>query len=262
MTEQEKSSPIELSKARKSRQRLRGSKRWDIDAVAYHLQSEASQVTDTAYGQGLRFLVGLEAPVTSLELYPDSGNARISTAELQLELHRLAIPKVPEEDLPPHREAVLLEGLAPSKMRLSLSAEGAITLFLEPSAELPLIESDAETANEPSPEIPAPPAEAKQERVTLQGRVGAEPVFRTTAKDKLVARFPLAVHHADETTWHQVVVSGDRAKQLQGTIRKGAAIEVVGYLHQNERQARDGSKRLVEELYAVAVRTPSGSADR
>ena len=264
MTEQENTSPIESAKARKTRQGRRGSKRWDVEAVAHHLRTEVMEIADADYGLGQRFLIGIDAPVASLELYPDSGNGRLITPELKLELHRLSTPKVPEEELPPHREAVLLESLAPSKMRLSISAEGAVTLFLEPSAELTLPKPEPQAVDVPTPEPPADiSAEEKQQRVTLQGRVGAEPTFRTTSKDKLVGRFPLAVHERDETTWHQVVLFGDRAKQIQGTVHKGQAVEIVGYLHQNERQSRDGSKRLVEELYAVAVRQPSGpSSDR
>jgi hypothetical protein len=96
MTEQENTGPIELAKARKTGQGRRGSKRWDVEAVAHHLRTEVMEIADADYGLGQRFLIGIDAPVASLELYPDSGNGRLITPELKLELHRLSTPKVPD----------------------------------------------------------------------------------------------------------------------------------------------------------------------
>jgi len=90
MTEQENTSPIELAKARKTGQGRRGSKRWDVEAVAHHLRTEVMEIADADYGLGQRFLIGIDAPVASLELYPDSGNGRLITPELKLDLHRLS----------------------------------------------------------------------------------------------------------------------------------------------------------------------------
>jgi hypothetical protein len=93
----------------------------------------------------------------------------------------------------------------------------------------------------PSAQIPDPlpssePAEVpnklEHERVTLAGLVGTEPRFRTTKNDKLVCSFPLAVHDdAGKTAWHDVVTFGERALKLQGSLKKGQEVEVIGYVH-------------------------------
>jgi len=103
------------------------------------------------------------------------------------------------------------------------------------------------------------PAEAdgQHERVTIRGRVGRTPRFRTTqGRRLLIGQFPLAQHSAEgETTWHTVLVFGERAQRLQEKpIEKGQEIEIVGYPHDRERRTRDGLPRQVTELYATAIR--------
>ena len=88
----------------------------------------------------------------------------------------------------------------------------------------------------------------------------AHPAFRTTTTGSLVGRFPLAVHSEDgHTTWHTVLAFGQRAEQLQqrvtsGELTQGREVDVVGYLHVNERPGKDGELRQVQEVYAVAVK--------
>ncbi len=109
----------------------------------------------------------------------------------------------------------------------------------------------------PAPDQPAPAAaqaEAKR-RVTLVGRVGAVPAFGTTPKGQPKLTFPLAVHPDSETTeWHTVLAFGKRAEQLRGQVKKGDAVEVVGYVHTSEVRGRDGKPKTVAEIYAAAVR--------
>lgn len=103
-------------------------------------------------------------------------------------------------------------------------------------------------------------AETEQERISLTGRLGRDPAFRTTKTGSLVGRFPLAVHREDgNTTWHTVLAFGSRAEQLQrrlasGELTQGREVDVVGYLHVNERPGKDGKPRKVQEVYAVAVK--------
>src|SRR5512144_1694553 len=103
-------------------------------------------------------------------------------------------------------------------------------------------------------------AETEQERIALTGRLGRDPAFRTTKTGSLVGRFPLAVHREDgNTTWHTVLAFGPRAEQLQhraasGELTQGREVDVVGYLHLNERPGKDGKPRKVQEVYAVAVK--------
>jgi hypothetical protein len=94
----------------------------------------------------------------------------------------------------------------------------------------------------------------EQRRLQLAGRVGADPVFRTTPKGTLVGRFPLAIHNPDNTTtWHQVLAFNARAERLKDAIHKGDAVRVVGYMHEREGKGRDGQPRTIRELYAVSV---------
>src|SRR5581483_1933313 len=98
----------------------------------------------------------------------------------------------------------------------------------------------------------------RQERMTLLGRVGAEPRFRTTKNDTLVCTFPLAVHDdAGGTSWHRIVAFGERALRLQDSLQKGQEVEVVGYRHTREgMDRRTGTRRHREEIWAAVVQRP------
>lgn len=103
----------------------------------------------------------------------------------------------------------------------------------------------------PSAETP----EQRAERLTLRGRAGTEPSFRTTRNGTPIARFPLAVRDdAGDTEWHTVVTFGDRAERLRDVVHRGAVVEVIGYLHERTARARGGRPRVVQELYAAVVR--------
>jgi Single-strand binding protein family len=115
----------------------------------------------------------------------------------------------------------------------------------------------------PQPEATAPvtvsPSEAhERERVTFSGRVGATPTYRTTTKGRFLARIPVAEHLEGQETpvWHTVFAFDDRARKLRDQgLAKGAPVEIVGYKHQRQAKGRDGATKLVEDIYAVAVRT-------
>src|SRR6185436_18957762 len=99
---------------------------------------------------------------------------------------------------------------------------------------------------------------SEQERVTLRGRIGKVPTFRTTGRrGLLVGSFPLAVHpDLEQTVWHTILVFGDRAGKLkEKNLAAGQEIEIVGYPHEREVQTRAGGKKTVTEIYATAIRT-------
>jgi single-strand DNA-binding protein len=133
-------------------------------------------------------------------------------------------------------------------------------LFIQPSDPAKSAEPTPALEELVSPEIdaslPLPDSpQERQSRVTLFGRVGAGPRFRTTPKGRLVASFPLAVRESEEqTTWHTIVAFDKRAEQVRESLAKGQALEVIGYLHQRERQLRDGRTKRIEQIYAVAIR--------
>jgi single-stranded DNA-binding protein len=105
--------------------------------------------------------------------------------------------------------------------------------------------------------VPADRAAERRPRLTLSGRVGANPTVRTTPTGTRIARFPLAVREQATTTWHQILAFNARAEQVQASVSKGDAVEVIGYPHEREQRRRDGSVRTVEEVYAVVIKQQS-----
>lgn len=98
-------------------------------------------------------------------------------------------------------------------------------------------------------------APEKPQRLTLTGRLGRVPSFRTTRNGTLIASFPLAVRdEAGETTWHTILAFGERAEHLREGLAKGQHLEVIGYLHQRERTTRSGETRIIDEVYATVVK--------
>ena len=95
----------------------------------------------------------------------------------------------------------------------------------------------------------------ERERVTLTGRLGQNPRLRTTPKGTLVAQFPLGVKDETDltkTTWHQVLAFQKRAEQVRDRLKKGDAVEVIGYRHERTIPGRNGP-RTVAQIYATVV---------
>lgn len=217
---------------------------WDIEAIGRILDVPEEPSHDVAFGKGTLFRVGQEEQTKTLEVYPESRIARLTGQNAKVELYRLDPPEITERGV--------IFGRPGESLCLSLSRQGEVVLFMagagksEPTPEEAQIPDDSKQKTE-SPE---------QERLTLFGRVGATPSFRTTPKGKLVARFPLAVHgEENRTSWHTVLAFGDRAEKLRDALKKGQAVEIVGYRHTRESRTRDGQPKVVEEIYAVAVKT-------
>ena len=140
-----------------------------------------------------------------------------------------------------------------------------------PTEDLPVAAAGAptEAAAEPAPTAPAATDEERtpaQDRVRVNGRLGAAPAFRETPKSKQrVATFPLAERDdAGQTTWHRVVAFNKPGRPLADKVEqlglaKGSAVEVVGYRHEREVRTRTVETRALKphtitEIYAVAVR--------
>lgn len=132
---------------------------------------------------------------------------------------------------------------------------------LEPSPQsnptvLPVAEERGVEEDPPSRAERSRSTAPKRERLTLNGRVGAAPSFRTTASGLLIARFPIAIHLDDnQTRWQTVVAFGAKAERLREALQKGQLVEVVGYAHDRQVTKRDGAVKNVNEIYAAAVRT-------
>jgi len=142
-------------------------------------------------------------------------------------------------------------GLLPGQhLELSLSAEGLVRLRVT-AAEAAVVSDVPTLPSDPEPASSAEP----QERVTVAGRLGSAPSFRTTPKGVRIARFTVAEHaDTESTTWRTVLAFGKRAAGLEAEpLEKGQAVEVIGYPHERE-VTTNGVKKTVEEIYATAIK--------
>ena len=108
----------------------------------------------------------------------------------------------------------------------------------------------------PIADLPPGVAPEGQLRVTLSGRIGAPPAFRTTPKGRLIGKFPLGVRATEgdaKMVWHQILVFGERAEQTRQSLKRGDAVEVIGYKHERQVPGRTGP-RTIKEVYATVVK--------
>ena len=96
--------------------------------------------------------------------------------------------------------------------------------------------------------------------VTLLGRVGADPVLRSTKSGTAVVQLRLATDRysksaegQSETDWHSVVVWGKTAEAVVRYVAKGDRVHVTGRLQQHSWQTDSGERRLRTEVHASEV---------
>ncbi len=249
--------------------------RWDSAGLGEALRVLPSPITDVAYGDGHEYAIG----DLRLAIFPTTRVARLTSPDARLELYRQDPPTISEDGV------VFARADRPTTAGLMVDADGFATYLINPadssepseSSQAPVsapdtldvspagqaaVQEDSGTRQQhsldPSP-APTPPSlttdDDKQERVTLQGRVGRMPALRTTRTGKTVAQFPLAVRdEQNNTTWHTIVAFDERAKKLQEAVKKGDPVQVIGYKHVKEQQGKDGKLKRVEEIYAVVVK--------
>lgn len=255
---------------------------WNAVELSTAVEHDAVDVRDVAHGDGLRFNLDPDAE-TSLEVFPDAAVARLEWPAGRLELYRQAPP------VPQLHGLRFDQGDDNHQVAVSIAASGAVTFWLAPSQssaerpetgdasppELDLqygdeaesleysggsdvadsapvhLDESAVIVDRPSPE------QQEQPRVDLRGRVGRDPFVRRTPRGTLLARFPLAVQEEgqEKTIWHQILSFGERAARVQETVKQGQKVTVVGYPHQREVPQKDGSVKIVEEIYAVVVKS-------
>jgi len=77
------------------------------------------------------------------------------------------------------------------------------------------------------------------------GRLGADPKSYTTKNGKALAKVSIAFSEKtgqnDETVWLEAAAFGGTADFLTGHFKKGDSIEVIGRLHENRWNDRDGN---------------------
>jgi single-strand DNA-binding protein len=208
-------------------------------AIAAALEADTTDIVDVALGDGWRLALG-PTGVRSLELFPNTRTARLSTEDVQLTVYRVVEPTVDG--------AAVTISTQHQNSRLTVEASGSVALEIGDNFQVqePAPDRRGERDNE----------HEQRERLTLSGRVGQNPRFKTTQKGTLVAQFPVAVRDDEQqTTWHRVVAFGDRAEKVRETVQRGQAVEVVGYRHTRTSRTRDGKETTIVEVYATVVRT-------
>jgi hypothetical protein len=213
----------------------------------------------------------------AIDCYPDTGLIHLTTPDSHLALAHQDPPEIDD------RGIVFSQAGTGLSTDLVIDRTGAVTFLLTPAGlDLPsgapeqppdaLIprnrpdaqdttpsplqdDSDASQTRSDTPSGPSSSESGERPRVTLVGRLGAAPHFRTTRNEKLVGRFPLAVHHDDDsTTWHPIVVFGERAQQLRAdALTKGDLISVIGYAHERTWTDRQGHQRTEVQIYAAVI---------
>jgi len=264
---------------------------WDIRGISESLHAETEVAKSPAEGDGVRFLVGLSQ--LTLELFPQTGHARIITPDFLIEAYRVRPASLGQGDL-------ILEGGDTSTGRrfLWLDSSGQVSLFAPPSSELgnpaeqkiaaiikqhnasegetpsppPLQEAQnkltrpsgpvtqdgqLETVSEAisSPNGQAAEAKEKKEYIKLSGRVGRKPVFWTTRNGVAIAKFPLGVHFEDGSTqWHTIKAWRALAEKAR-ELDKGQLASVNGYIDYETRRGDDGKIRR-EKMVRAAMISP------
>jgi single-strand DNA-binding protein len=101
-------------------------------------------------------------------------------------------------------------------------------------------------------------------RVTIEGRLGADPELRFTPSGKAVASLRVATNDRrrnqttqewedTDTTWWGVSVWDQMAENCVESLVKGDLVLVHGRIRDREWQDRDGNKRTEKEVIADAV---------
>lgn len=89
-------------------------------------------------------------------------------------------------------------------------------------------------------------------KVSLIGRLGAQPEYVTTEKGTALARFSIAVNNSykdksgnwvDDTQWHNINAWGKTADLVKKILTKGQEIVVEGRLVNNNYETKSGEKR-------------------
>ncbi len=222
---------------------------WDMDAIGNMLPAKAKRTQDAVLGEGQRFALGKDGR-NVVEFFPISKAVRIGNDFAHIVLYSLGNPQLSPQGIMIGR----------GDIKLAVTPEGDVAVSigsLERQIESGSLTSEETPVRDEIPEhSPQSRSEDQKERLTVLGRVGATPSFRTTPKGTLIARFPVAVHEGEnKTTWHTVLAFGERAEKLKESLEKGGQVEVVGYRHFREATTRNGGSKTIEELYAVVVKT-------
>jgi single-strand DNA-binding protein len=216
----------------------------DIPSLVRLFQTDAYPIPENA---PLRITVGEQS---SLTLYPhqEALEYRQQSKEHTIYLRASKAGEVAFSFTPTTPSAGTQEPLSPPS---SLSEKGKEETLLPESLEpgVPQEESSPPTSTDWAK------GKEKKERVSITGRVGRVPTFKTI-KTGLMAKFPVAEHQPDgsTTTWRTIVAFGKTAEALRDTLTKGDLISIAGYPHNREITGKSGQTRTVTEIYLAGLK--------
>ncbi|NJB87054.1 single-strand DNA-binding protein [Lewinella marina] len=107
-------------------------------------------------------------------------------------------------------------------------------------------------------------------RVTLVGRLGADPEIRTLSSGAMVAKFSMATSESykdrsgewqEETQWHDVVVWRNLAERAQQYLTKGSLVYLDGKLTHRKWQDKEGNPRKTTEVVGAFFRILDSKRD-
>jgi len=96
-------------------------------------------------------------------------------------------------------------------------------------------------------------------KITLVGRLGADPEVRTLESGAMVAKFGMATSEnykdrsgewQEQTEWHDVVLWRGLAERAQEYLKKGTLVYLEGKLTHRKWQDKDGNPRKTTEVVA------------
>lgn len=93
----------------------------------------------------------------------------------------------------------------------------------------------------------------------LMGRLGNDPVTRTTQKGTKVVTFSLATQdfiktkNENETTWHRIVLWGQAADFCSKYVKKGDAVYVGGTMKVRKFEGDDGKMNYMHEVHCTRI---------
>ncbi len=99
-------------------------------------------------------------------------------------------------------------------------------------------------------------------KVILVGNLGADPQLRVTSSGRPLATFSVATSRnwqddkgewQQQTSWHRVVVWGERAQTVSDRMAKGHRVYVEGRLQSRSWEDERGQRRYLTEVHARRV---------
>jgi len=107
-------------------------------------------------------------------------------------------------------------------------------------------------------------------KAIIIGRLGADPVLRTTPSGTSVCNFNVATNETwadatgkkqEKTEWHHIVVWGKNAENCGKFLSKGREVYVEGALQTRQWEDKDKIKRYSTEINAVSVQFLGSKAE-